>query len=426
MATRRLTPTDAQSFWLSAKIPNDTFLLFGFAGVPDDVERAIREMIVRADACDDLTLRIAEGRSWNYPAWVHAKVNRAQFVVHHLHDATWARCLDAVSDLIADQVDPRVAAWRLHLFVGIVGVPGSDGPGTVAVLQISHALGGGGRTSAPAAVMFGRLGRGAPPISSRPSGPVALLRNGFRASRAHRRLVADEASGAVPPQAAPRPPLRTNAPPTGPRGLRTVIRRRADLGGGTVTVAILVAVSQALAEHLAALGDDPSTLGAEVPMAKPPPRFAYNHFGNVSVGLYPDLAAEARAAAIAEDFASRRLRAGHDAMGTASAAFATVPAPLLRWGVAKFDADVRPLAVSGNTVVSSVNCGPADFALGGAPVTVAAAFAGLSPAMGLTHVVVGVGDVVTIGVHAAESAVGGPGGLDAYVARLEAALGPRS
>jgi hypothetical protein len=73
-------------------------------------------------------------------------------------------------------------------------------------------------------------------------------------------------------------------------------------------------------------------------------------------------------------------------------------------------------------VVSSVNCGVADFAFGGAPVVVAAAFAALSPMMGLTHVVVGVGDTVTIGVHASESAVGGPGGLDEYVARLEAAL----
>jgi hypothetical protein len=43
--------------------------------------------------------------------------------------------------------------------------------------------------------------------------------------------------------------------------------------------------------------------------------------------------------------------------------------------------------------------------------------------MGLTHVVVGIGDTVTIGVHAAESGLGGPDGLDAYVARLEAALG---
>jgi hypothetical protein len=59
------------------------------------------------------------------------------------------------------------------------------------------------------------------------------------------------------------------------------------------------------------------------------------------------------------------------------------------------------------------------FAFGSAPVTVAAALAGLSPMMGLTHVVVGAGDTLSISVHAAESAIGD---VDAYVERLESAL----
>lgn len=157
-------------------------------------------------------------------------------------------------------------------------------------------------------------------------------------------------------------------------------------------------------------------------MAKPPPRLAYNHFGNVGVGLYPELAPVARMTRIAEDLAARRLRAGHRAMRAADVAFAVTPAALLRWGMDRFDPDVRPSAVTGNTVVSSVNCGAADFTFGGAPVAMAAAFAGLSPMMGLTHVVVGVGDTVTIGVHAAESALGGPDGMDRYVAALGEAL----
>jgi hypothetical protein len=45
------------------------------------------------------------------------------------------------------------------------------------------------------------------------------------------------------------------------------------------------------------------------------------------------------------------------------------------------------------------------FAFGSAPVTVAAALAGLSPMMGLTHVVVGAGDTLSISVPAAESAM---------------------
>jgi hypothetical protein len=422
MSTRRLTPTDAQTYWLSAKIPNDTFLLFGFAGVPPDLDVVLDDVASCARRHPDLTVCIEDGGFLTYPALVHGNVDRTQFVVHDIADPTWAGCLSAVSTLIDDQLDAGAMTWRLHVFTGLDDVPGVVGPGTVVVLQISHALGGGGRTSAHAALMFGRAGAEVPGISPPSAGPLALPVAGFRAARAHRRMLADIDAGSVPPRAELRPLLRTNARPSGPRGLRTVVRKRAELAGGTVTVAVLSGVSAALAEHLLALGDDPSALGAEVPMAKPPPRLAYNHFGNVGVGLYPELAADARSQRIADDLATRRRRAGHPAMRAADLAFAATPAPLLRWGMERFDPDVRPPAVTGNTVVSSVNCGAADFAFGGAPVTLAAAFAGVSPMMGLTHVVVGVGHTVTIGVHAAESAVGGRGGLDAYVARLEAAL----
>jgi hypothetical protein len=426
MTVRRLVPIDAQTFWLAAKIPNDTFLVYGFDGVAAELERTLEHVADRARGCQDLCVRIDDGGSWSYPAWVRRGVDRSQFVVHDLADRTWAGCLLAIGALITDQLDATESAWRLHVFTGVDGVPGSDGPGTVVVLQISHALGGGGRTSAHAAVMFGRSPAAIPAISPPPVGPITLSLAGFRAARAHRRLVADIESGTVPAQAGLRPLLRTNARPSGPRGLRTVVRRRGDLFGSTVTVAALCAASAALSDQLRELGDDPSSLGAEVPMAKPPPRLAYNHFGNVGVGLYPELPATARMTAIADDLAARRLRAAHPAMVASDLAFAATPAALLRWGMGRFDPDVRPAEVTGNTVVSSVNCGATDFAFGGAPVTMATAFAGLSPMMGLTHVVVGVGDTVTVGVHAAESALGGPGGLDAYVARLEAALSEAS
>lgn len=423
MSTQRLTPVDAQTFWLSAKIPNDTFLLFGFDGVPADVEQAVAQVMTRARAMPSLTVRIADRGFLTYPAVVRRDVDRAQFVVHDLEDPTWAGCLDAVTQLANYQLDAQETAWRLHIFVSVEGVPGAGGPGTAAVLQISHAFGGGGRTTVSAAQMFGRVGAVVPGIGRAPAGPIALPAIGLRAARAHRQLLADVDAGLVPPQAALRPLLRTNARPSGPRALRTVVRKRSELSGTTVTVALLSAVSVALAGHLRALGDDPSTLGAEVPMAKAPPRLSYNHFGNVGVGLYPDSAPEVRNARISDDLAERRLRAGHHAMRTADLAFAATPAPLLRWGMGQFDPDVRPPAVTGNTIVSSVNCGAADFMFGGAPVTFATAVAGLSPMMGLTHVVFGVGDTLAIGVYAAESAVGGPDGLDAYVARLESALG---
>ena len=222
MTVRRLSAVDAQTYWMSAKIPNDTVLLYGFAGVPTDLEQALEQIAARARGCTDLTVRIDDGGLLTYPAWVHRDVDRSQFVVHDLDDRTWAACLAQVSVLIADRLDARVAAWRMYVFTDVEGVPGVSGPGTVAVLQISHALGGGGRTLGPAAIMFGRLGAVVPGIDASPAGLFALPVSGFRAARAHRQMVEDTDAGRVPPPADLRPVLRTNAPPAGPRHLRTV------------------------------------------------------------------------------------------------------------------------------------------------------------------------------------------------------------
>jgi len=123
-----------------------------------------------------------------------------------------------------------------------------------------------------------------------------------------------------------------------------------------------------------------------------------------------------------EDFAQRRVRAAHPAMIAASRAFAATPAPLLRWGVAQFDPTLRSPVATGNTVVSSVNRGAADLRFGSARVAVTAGYPALSPMMGLTHGVHGIGDTVAVSVHTAASAIGGEDALAAYVERLAKAL----
>ena len=137
------------------------------------------------------------------------------------------------------------------------------------------------------------------------------------------------------------------------------------------------------------------------------------------MGLYPRLGPDARAERIAADLANGRRRFEHPATRAADRAFAAVPAPLLRWGVAQFDPDARPTQVAGNTVVSSVYRGAADLSFGDARVVLTAGYPALSPAMGLTHGVHGIGDTVAISVHAAESAVPD---IDAYLRLLDAAL----
>jgi hypothetical protein len=419
MAVRRLSAVDAQMHWMSAKIPNDQFLLYGFAGVPSDLEQALATVRARAAGCLELRLRVRDQGLLTYPAWVTGDVEPDQFVVHDLADSCWAGCLAAVARLGEEQLDAGLMTWRLHVFTPVDAMPGA-GVGTVAVLQATHALGDGIRSSALAAWLFGRAGEVSLVPAQPPFRGAALPWRSVLAARAHRQLVRDADAGLVPPQADSCPALHSNVRPDGVRSIRTVIRNRAQLPGPTVTVGVLAAVSTALAGHLRVLGDDPSSLGAEVLMAKAGVRQAHNHFGNVGVGLYPELDFGARADRIAADLTRRRRRAGHPAMLAASRAFAAVPAPLLRWGVGHFDPTRRSPTVTGNTVVSSVNRGPADLRFGELPVVLTAGNPGLSPMMGLTHGVHGIGDTIAISVHAAESAIGD---VDAYVERLERALG---
>ncbi|OBB21306.1 DUF1298 domain-containing protein [Mycolicibacterium setense] len=413
---RRLAAIDAQNWWMSAKFPNDQFLLYAFGGVPDDLDAALDEVRARAQRCPDLSVQVRDDCRLTYPAWVPRQVGDDQFVRHD-NELGWNECLDGVAGLADHQVDATVTPWRLHVFGRVREIPGA-GTGAVVVLQMSHALADGTRASALAAWLLGRPGEIAP-VSSQRLRAARLPWRAVAAARTHRQLVRDTVSGAVPPPAPSRPVLHSNAAPSGQRWVRTIVRHRAQIPGPTVTVGVLAAISSALGEHLRELGDDTTALGAEVPMANPGVRHAHNHFGNVGIGLYPELAGADRVARIVADFADRRRRAAHPAMLASSRAFAATPAPLLRWGIEQFDPTVRAPMVTGNTVVSSVNRGGTDLRLGAAHVVLTAGYPSLSLMMGLTHGVHGIGDTVAVSVHAAQSAVGD---IDAYLARLDVAL----
>ena len=408
----RMTAVDAQFYWLSAKVPSDQFLLCAFDGEPTDFERAVDDVRGRAKACPALTVRVDDGSPLTYPSWVPTSIEPERITRRQLDDDSWTGCLDAIARLADDQVDIRRAPWRVHLFAPVHDLPGGNGPGTVAVLQVAHALADGVRGSALAAWLFGRP----TPVPEVTASPGFLPWRAVNSVRAHRKLVRDTRAGLLRPGPGPQPALSTNARPTGARTVRTLLRHRAQLRGPTVTVAAMAAMSSALAGHL---GDAAASLAAEVPMAKSGVPQAYNHFSNVTVGLYPGLGRQARLERIAADLADARRRSQHPAVHAADRAFAAVPAPLLRWGISHFDPDVRPSRVSGNTVVSSVYRGPGDLQFGAAPVLLTAGYPALSPAMGLVHGVHGIGDTVAISVHAAESAVGD---IDDYLARLDAEL----
>jgi len=412
-----MAAVDAQFYWMSAKVPSDEFLLYAFDGAPADLEDAIEQVCRRARACSALTMRVEDGSALTYPRWVPAAVGPEHVVCHDLADHSWDGCLAALVGLGGDQLDLRRMAWRLHVFTPVLGIPGVRGPGTVAVVQLAHALADGVRATAMAAWLFGR----AVPVPEVKPPPVGFLPwRGVDAARTHRRLVRDTRAGLLSPGVGLRPPLAINAGTGGTPSMRSLVRHRSQLPGATVTIAVLAAVSEALSRLL---GDAADSLGAEVPMAKSGVSHGHNHFGNITVGLYPELGREARIERIAADLANGRSRFAHPATLSADRAFASVPAPLLRWGVSKFDPDVRPTQVAGNTVVSSIYSGATDLSFGNAGVVLAAVHANLSSLMGLTHGVHGIGETVAIIVHAAESAFTGlDADIDRYVQLLDAAL----
>lgn len=402
MSSERMAAADAQLLWLSAKVPNDQFLVYVFDGTPD-IPAGLEEVRRNAEGFQELRLRVCDDSPWRYPRWVSAEIGAEQFAVHQATESgDWSACLDSVARL--DQLDVTRMAWRVNIF-----------PPAVVVVQVSHALGDGTRSAALAAALLGRR----VPIPAVTPDRGNVLWRGIGAARAHRAMVRDTEAGSLEPPPAPRPSLSVNAHPTATSVLRTLVLDRARLHRPTVTVAALSAVAEALGGYLAERGEDVSLLGAEVPMAGSSTAKARNNFRNVSIGLHPELDRERRAARIAWDLGAARRRAEHSATQASVAAFASVPALLLRWGMGQFDPAARSATVSAHTVVSSVNRGPADLTFGGRRVVLTGGYPALSPMMGLTHGVHGIGDVVAVSVHADPAVVD----IDDYVGRLTHALG---
>ena len=96
MTVRRLAAVDAQMYWMSAKMPNDQFLLYGFAGQPSDLDAAIDVIGERARQCPELTLRVEDRSFVTYPAWVTGDVDAR----HDLQSAG-ERAFHAERDFVA-------------------------------------------------------------------------------------------------------------------------------------------------------------------------------------------------------------------------------------------------------------------------------------------------------------------------------------
>ena len=417
-AGRPMAAVDAQMLLLSAKIANDQFALFAFDGAPDDLGAAVGQLRYRAQPCADLCLRVADEHPWRYPRWVPGPITAEQFIVHAGTAGDWQSCLDRVSQLAEQQLDASQMCWRVHIFPDVTDVPGaSAATSVVVVVQIAHALGDGTRSAELAGVLLGRRG---PIRTVADSGSGHFVWRAGAAARAHRRLVRDTRAELLAPPTPPVSALGINSGSRGPSVLRTIAVDRTLLTGHSVTVAALVAVGEALSGYLEARGEDISSLSAEVPMATGvlASPLAHNNFRNVSVALHPDSGRVRRAEQIRGQLDDHRRRGEHPAAKASAAAFDAVPAWLLRWGMSRFDPAARSSTVTGHTVVSSINRGPADLCFGGRPVILTAGYPALSPMMALTHGVHGIGTTIAVSVHADATVID----VDDYIGRLHEAL----
>ncbi|MCK8615618.1 WS/DGAT domain-containing protein [Gordonia sp. C13] len=429
---QRMAAADAASYWMSERIPNDQFLLYCFAAPSISLDECARRLLARARHVDDLCLRVHDvPATADRPYWVSAEPTSDQVRVDTT-TRTWSSSLVAVGELVADQLVPSRAAWRLHLFGPVTDLPTGEGEsvtGVVVVLQISHTLGDGRRASQIARDLFTaphdderRLGAFGVPGPIREVGTLALgmlrfpgefvrtIRRGIQVSR-----VGGQANPGTPGY----PLTRLNRNP-GPRRLLRVIvleRERLTAAGSPVTVAVLTAISQALPRYL---GEDCTRLGVELTVGRSERSEARNNFRNVGIDLHVEVDdSAARARLIRGEIDAARAANADPARVAQRRVSEVTPAILAWWGIRAFDLDTRPETVTGVTVVSSVDRGAADFDLDGGEILFTTGFPALSPVQGLTHGVHGIGDRVAVSVTTSPEIMPD---VDRYVELLRAAL----
>lgn len=437
-----LAPQDATRFWLSRRVCNDLFLLYCFTDTGRSSAQLRAEVVARAAAIPDLCVRLRE-RRFGYPAWVPRDISDRQ-IVEHEPAMNWPDVLAALADLLPAGVRADVCPWRLHVFTGVSGAPGGDTPALVAVLQLSHALADGVRAAAIARALWcgpveppsrpdaagsgstdswtiGRWLDEAVALLGMPSRVVRTVIRGIAAERARRKLAECTARGEIPPPAPNFPPTLLNRPPA-PRAhaVRMIVRDDLRVPSYTVTVLVLTAISLALSRYLSERGEPAPHLAAQVSMALPVDSRVRNNYLDLGIELpldEPDL--HRRADRIAATLEARRARARHPLLRAQARVTEVLPAPVLRRDISGYPLDLVPDALSGHTVVSSVHRGPADLAFGGGEVRWTAGFPALGAVMHLTHGVHGLGDTVTVSVHADPAVVPD---IDAYAALVGTAL----
>ncbi|WP_330183957.1 wax ester/triacylglycerol synthase family O-acyltransferase [Nocardia sp. NBC_01503] len=447
-----LTPRDATMYWLSARTPNDLFLLYAFADTGRSTAELRAALANRVADIPDLLVRVLDTpANIAYPIWATCEFIDEQFAEHELPVADWSHLTAALGTLLATGLDAAHRPWRLHVFRDIQGAPtfAPEEPALIAVLQISHALADGRRAAALARALFtpspsqpvtAENSRSLPNLLDRigPTGwphtaraitefPIAMARTiirGFSAYRAEQRLAELTAAGVIPPPPTGASPNLLNGNGSAPEThtARMIVRPAQELRipGHTVTVVAATAISLALQRYLATHGDPAETLLAQIPMSVAADSGPRNSYRDLSTDLSirePNLVR--RATLIAADLAARRQRALHPLQEARSGATEALPAPILHRDVSTYPIDVLPERVSGHTVISSVHRGPTDLTFADGRSHFTAGFPATGSVMRLTHGLHTLGPNLTLSLHADPAAIPD---LETYADLLDAAL----
>lgn len=441
-----LSVADAQMLWLRKYRNNDQFLLYCFAGEVVPTVDKLRE-VLQKNIGDNSQLKVSlvdDPTGWQFPHW---ETNSHEFdeliIFHSSQSFQWPDVLTTIIELRASAVPVEKTAWLLHIFPDVRNVPevgsdeNADSPKTIVVLQISHALvDGRGAAQIARAILSGEILDCSVTLPARTKWPRlrypialgSLFIAGMKEVHAKNVLAKATSGGelSAPPKKFPVYSINTH------RNIAEEIFclsfKSAELKTSTisVTVFILTAISVALPKYLAAVGEVPKRLGAEVPVGGDHGIFqsvSGNNYRSIGIDLRLDIADLAsRAEAISLGLKNGRRRIFHRLFENTLIVQQQLPAKILRTTIANQDFTQIPPEMSGNTVVSSVFRGPANWKFAGMPVQFTAGFPALSSSMQLTHGVNGLGERITISVCSNGPAESYQRALSQAIAEVQQAL----
>lgn len=438
--------TGQLSFWDAAAYqqsrlgdPVDWFAFWVFEGVPD---RAAVEaqLSARLPAIALLRRRIAElPGHLDRPYWVVDDSPLADHLLHHDGESLdWSACMDRIGQYFPHQLDGRRTSWQLHVFYDVRNCPHTDGPATVVVAQLSHAMTTGMAMDPLTDALFG-TGRpvavlGLPEARTQPLSRVRALgrsaRAPFRALSLVIRVATSKSNKKVPTPAKPpemvRPDIARPPEPVaadrGPRTIRFVQVPTAQVKGESVTVTagVLAAISGAMQDYVESVsGLRSAQITSNVVVSVPEAELmGVNRLSYEILNLRGDLETLGdRARAIAAALRASRER---PVKQSTAGVQATVPFMVYRLAArlgrrrakaVSFLFDQRLYTALTSLIVKS------DAELAGFPVRLMSVYQGGS--LGLTHSLCGSPETVTVGVVAQSGVIAD---IDAYASYLKNAL----